>query len=280
MNADQAWLSLIQKIVRHGLHTRPRGLACREIVGHQTVVDMNYPVTTLRPKLGYRFLSAEAWWILSGKNDVDSIAPYSRHISNFSDDGERFFGAYGPKIIDQISYAVSSICHDEWSRQSVINIWRPSPPKSKDIPCTLSVQFILRPHNEGGVISRRLHCIDTMRSSDAWLGWPYDVFNFSMLSAYVALQLRQRLGIKVKLGNLHLTAGSQHLYEDPKADGNESIPYSMVDVIQTISAPTYGGVPYDPINLDYFNSPAALVDHLGLCKDHRGSLPFLKEFQK
>jgi thymidylate synthase len=51
-----------------------------------------------------------------------------------------------------------------------------------------------------------------MRSSDAWLGWPYDIFSFSMISAFLALRLRMR-GLKVDLGNVYLTAGSQHLYE-------------------------------------------------------------------
>lgn len=281
MTADQAWLALIQRIVRDGKHTKPRGLTCKEIIGHQTVVDMNYPVTTLRPKLGYRFLAAEAWWILSGKNDVASIAPYSRHIANFSDDGERFFGAYGPKIMEQISYAIESIVQDVWCRQSVVDIWRPNPPKSKDIPCTLSAQFLLRPHVDGmGIESLRLHCIDTMRSSDAWLGWPYDCMNFSMLSAYVALSLRYKIGRRVELGELHLTAGSQHLYVNPKEDGNTSIPYDFADVLDVLSGTTPGATPYNPINLDNFNSPKALIDHLSLCKDYKGSLPFLKEFQK
>lgn len=47
-----------------------------------------------------------------------------------------------------------------------------------------------------------------MRSSDAWLGWVYDVHNFSCISAFIALHLKG-----VELGALFLTAGSQHLYE-------------------------------------------------------------------
>lgn len=281
MTADHAWLALIKKVVRDGKHTKPRGLTCKEIIGHQTVVDMNYPVVTTRPKLGYRFLAAEAWWILRGKNDVASIAPYSRHIANFSDDGETFFGAYGPKIIDQLPYVINSIIDDMWCRQAVLDIWRPCPPKSKDIPCTLSAQFLLRPQVDGlGIESLKLHCIDTMRSSDAWLGWPYDVFNFSMLSACVALALRLRLGKRIDLGTLTLTAGSQHLYVHPKVDGNNSIPYSMADVLDVLSESTALGIPYAPIDLDDFSSPLNLLDHLDLCKDFKGQLPFLKEFQK
>jgi thymidylate synthase len=56
-----------------------------------------------------------------------------------------------------------------------------------------------------------------MRSSDAWLGWPYDVFNFSMVAWALCLQLHEMgvkdvLGGTIKPGTLFLTAGSQHLY--------------------------------------------------------------------
>ena len=51
-----------------------------------------------------------------------------------------------------------------------------------------------------------------MRSSDAWLGWVYDTFNFSMISAWVAIALRGHYP-NLELGNLYLDATSQHLYK-------------------------------------------------------------------
>ena len=47
-----------------------------------------------------------------------------------------------------------------------------------------------------------------MRSSDAWMGWPYDIYNFSCITAFIALHLN------VDIGRLYLTAGSQHLYDE------------------------------------------------------------------
>jgi thymidylate synthase len=152
-------------------------------------------------KLGYRFQAAEAWWILSGDDRVESIAPYSKTITQFSDDGKVFFGAYGPKVVNQLSYVVAKLDQDPQSRQAVINIWREDPPATRDYPCTLSLQLLMR--------AGEIHCIASMRSSDAWLGWPYDVFNFSCISLAVALSLDSR----PKLGRLFLTVGSQHIYE-------------------------------------------------------------------
>ena len=203
--ADDVWLGLLDKINRYGEQFAPRGQGTLEILGQQTMVDMRWPIVTIpERKMGYKFMAAEAAWILSGDNRVSTISPFSRNISNFSDDGETFFGAYGPKIMDQLAHVVKTLELDPDSRQAVINIWRENPPPSKDIPCSISVQFLIR--------NNKLHCQYTMRSSDAWLGWVYDVFNFSMLSGVVLLGLGHKFP-QLELGFLTLTAGSQHLYD-------------------------------------------------------------------
>jgi thymidylate synthase len=125
----------------------------------------------------------------------------------FSDDSIVMRGAYGPKIIDQLGYVVDAIEHDKDSRQAVINIWRERPGPSKDIPCTTSLQFIVR--------KGRLNCIATMRSNDVVKGFTYDVFTFSMISLYVSHLLRAR-GIYVNLGDLYVNVGSLHLYDSDR----------------------------------------------------------------
>lgn len=241
--ANQAWVSLASDIVKYGNKTAPRGLPCLEMMGYQSKVNMAYPILTLPfRKIGYRFMAAEAAWILSGSNKVDDIAPFSKDIPKFSDDGVRFFGSYGPKIVDQLAGVARALVEDPSSRQAVINIWRENPPKTKDAPCTISVQWLIR----DGV----LYCFDTMRSSDAYLGWPYDIFNFTMLSGYLALYLR-RLGLNVRLGNITLTAGSQHLYES----NLEKVKIILAD---DMFPETYR--PFDP--MDWFSEPDDLVDWL------------------
>lgn len=191
---------LLYTIMQNGLPVSPRKIDCHEILGHQTTIDMERPFVTIPArKIGNKFRFAEAAWILSGDNRVSTISPYSKKIGDYSDDGTYFTGAYGPPIRDQLPYVLHCLRSDNESRQAVITIWRQRPMVSKDIPCTVSLQFCIR--------FGRLHCIATMRSSDAWLGWVYDVFNFSCISAFIALHLH------TKLGYLYLTAGSQHLYD-------------------------------------------------------------------
>lgn len=197
--ATDAWIANLRSVMQGSL-VRPRGKATRELLGFSSSFPMDYPiVTTPERNLGYRFMAAEAAWILSGDNRVRTIAPYSKAISQFSDDGIEFFGAYGPRVLDQLEYVIETLRQDPDSRQAVMSIWRNNPPKTKDVPCTVAIQWLIR--------DGKLHCFDTMRSSDLWLGWPYDVVNFTMISAYIAITL------KIPLGNLTLTAGSQHVYE-------------------------------------------------------------------
>lgn len=204
--ATLAWLDRLQDVYSRGHHAAPRGMAIKELLCCTSIVDMNYPIVDVPGRdLGFKFMAAEAAWILSGDNRVSTIKPYARHIENFSDDGQFFYGAYGPRVIDQLPYVARVLAEDPDTRQAVLTIWRPSPPKTKDVPCTVSVQWFIR---EG-----TLHCLDTMRSSDLWLGWPYDIFNFSMLSHYLRLILKARYGVVVEVGSLFLTAGSQHIYE-------------------------------------------------------------------
>tara|TARA_B100001027_G_C16241185_1_gene319513 strand:- start:60 stop:839 length:780 start_codon:yes stop_codon:yes gene_type:complete len=205
-SVNEVWLTMCKDIINHGVDIFPRGIPAKELRAYQTVVDMSRPILSIKAReLGYKFMAAEAYWILQGDNRVESIAPYSKMISEFSDDGVTFFGAYGPKVIDQLAYVAACLKKDADSRQACINIWREKPGQTKDVPCTMSLQFIVR--------ENVLHCIDTMRSSDVWLGWPYDVFNMSMITRYVALYLNEMGGMLYDVGNLYLTAGSQHIYQ-------------------------------------------------------------------
>jgi len=188
---------------------KPRDLKISEKINHTWKVGMDDPIITLpERKLSYPFMFGEATWMLQGKNDVESVSKYVGGITRFSDDGETFFGAYGPKIITQWGYVVKTLITDQDSRQAVISIWRENPRSSKDIPCTLTLQFFLREASD----ELWLHTIANMRSNDAWLGVPYDTFNFSAISFFIALHLN-KLGVNCKLGELTIQAGSRHIYE-------------------------------------------------------------------
>lgn len=213
-SADYDYIQALKTIIEFGDNVSARGMETLELLGFQTQINMEHCVVALPNRLlGYKFMAAEAAWILSGDNRVATIEPYTKKIVDFSDDGVRYFGSYGPKVIDQLSYVVETLSKDLGSRQALINIWREQPRPTKDVPCTVSLQFLVR--------NGQLNCVDTMRSSDIWLGWPYDIFNMSMISLGIILMLKKIHGIDLKLGTLILNAGSQHLYKYNATDAEK-----------------------------------------------------------
>lgn len=263
--ATGAWLAAMNFVLQRGMVVSPRGIKTKEILGYTSSIDMAYPIV-ISParKIGYKFMAAEAAWMLSGANDVESIAPYSKNISKFSDDGKTFFGAYGPKICDQIDYIIETLIEDPDSRQAVLTIWRENPPYTKDVPCTIALQFMIRTVGP----AQELFVCATMRSSDAWLGLPYDMFNFSMIGIYVAMELRNQSEKFLNLapGRLYINAFSEHLYYQ-----NWTAAQQIVQGFQRLPE-----IPNGPNAWVWANGvcddPAQLVDKLWKLADDKGAL--------
>lgn len=233
---NEVWKNKLGECLAHpDFVVKPRGMEVRERVGGQYKVPMPAYIDLVDRNVNLAFMFAEAAWIVSGSNRLEDVEPYMFVYKNFSDDGIFLRGAYGPKVIDQLAYVADCLIDDRDSRQSVLNIWRERPGPSKDIPCTLSMQFLIR--------NNTLYSVVTMRSHDIVLGFTYDVFTFSMVAKAVQLLLKER-GLDVDLGILTVTAGSLHLYErhyDKAADWLNSEPTDpyikdMVEEIDDVSS--------------------------------------------
>lgn len=234
---------------------KPRGLKITEKLNDSWIIDMDDPIITLpERKLSYSFMFGEAAWMLEGRNDVESVSKYVDGVKRFSDDGVTFFGAYGPKIITQTSYVVDTLIKDNDSRQAVLNIWRENPRSSKDIPCTLSLQFFLREASD----DLWLHTVATMRSNDAWLGTPYDTFNFSAISFYIACCLNFR-ELKCKVGSLNIQAGSRHIYETD---------FKKLDNLFTSHYDDKPEISFNKLIDKYKNSPKKFIENLREAADY------------
>ena len=203
-STDDIWIRACQALAARAdsQDTAPRGRKAKEVLGRTLTFNMEYPVITFKARaIGYKFMFAEAAWILSGDNTVAGIEPWHQSYYQWSDDGVRFFGAPGPRVVDQLQYVAAALRHDRESRRAVMTLWRDNPPlASVDVPCATALQFLVR--------DNKLHCVAFMRSSDAWLGLPYDIFNFTM----IALTVARELDMALRIGMLHLHLGSSHMY--------------------------------------------------------------------
>jgi thymidylate synthase len=197
----EGWMQLLEHLLNCE-YVSPRGLTNREdncVAFRVTDSSRNVMVHPVR-KLNYRFMVAEWTWYMRGWNDLRELTRFNPNMAAFSDDGLTLAGAYGPRLAPQWPYVLAMLLKDRDSRQSVAAIFSPCPAPSKDIPCTLSLQFLIR--------ENKLNLIVTMRSSDVWLGLPYDMFSFSQMQNALAGEL------KTERGWIQFNLGSSHLYKE------------------------------------------------------------------
>lgn len=201
INAYDAWLMILDNVMEFGHECSPRGMKIKELVGTQITLDCGKENLIYHPhrELNYRFAVAEWLWIQAGRKDVAFPALFNKQIAKFSDDGITFAGAYGPRLQDQWSWLLETLRSDRDTRQAVVTIWDRRPARSKDIPCTLGLQVLLR--------ENKLHGVFTMRSQDLYLGYCYDIYNFGQILNGLAGAMG------VETGSLTLNTGSSHIYE-------------------------------------------------------------------
>lgn len=206
----QAWEYWYKKLSSQERTDSSRdGEVCGEIINAVTVITdptQNILKSNIR-NLPMRYAVGELLWYLSSSNKLDAIKRYSKAWENLSDDGETVNSAYGYRISQKFGFNQWDYCYDKLrkdpnSRQAVIHIKDADNTPTKDTPCTVCLQFLLRDNKLGLTVY--------MRSNDIWLGFPYDVFSFTCLQIMMA----NELGVDV--GEYTHIAGSLHLYSRNK----------------------------------------------------------------
>lgn len=151
---------------------------------------------------------AEFCWYMSGSANLDFIRFYLHDYPPAKATGS-IEEAYGPRFIgtgefgrsvNQIERVIERLKEKPDTRRAVIILLEPSDlePEKQEAPCTAALQFIYR--------RGHLHLVAMMRSNDAYLGFPHDVFCFTMMQELIARSLGARVG------EYHHFATSLHLY--------------------------------------------------------------------
>lgn len=193
-------------------------------------------------KTSMRYACGEALWYLAGTDNGQWMQFFSSMyrrfvVYDFTDPYGRAEGAYGPRINDALADLIRTLHRNSESRQAVIPIYaRPDLSRTEnsdhpDIPCTLSLQFLLR--------DDRLHMIVTMRSNDVWLGLPYDYFCFTLIQQLLAREM------SVGTGYVQWNAGSLHLYARNVEAARQLKPWVNVE---TFHIPSHNGSTF-PVTL-------------------------------
>lgn len=150
---------------------------------------------------------AELAWYLSGSDSAAAIQPWIHKYSDEAEPDGRVHGAYGPRLFGadvnaQFDRVVEMLRRAPGTRRAVIAIFDRHDnygDRKKDVPCTCTLQFLCR--------NNCLHMVTSMRSNDAVLGLPHDVFTFTMLQEVAARELDLELGVYIH------QAASFHVYD-------------------------------------------------------------------
>ncbi len=212
--AMQQYLDLVQHIIDHGQPKNDRtGTGTLSVFGYQMRFDlsqhMGFPLLTTK-KLHLRSIIHELLWFLRGETNVKYLQDHDVTIWNeWADDDGQLGPVYGSQWrnwptgdgghVDQISQVVEQIQTNPDSRRLIVSSWNVADvPKMALAPCHMMFQFYVN----GG----RLSCQLYQRSADVFLGVPFNIASYALLTLMVA----QVTGLKP--GHFVHTFGDTHLY--------------------------------------------------------------------
>ena len=208
------YLDLIERILSRGTVKQDRtGTGTLSIFGHQMRFDLGegFPLTTTK-KLHLKSIVYELLWFLSGDTNIKYLNDHGVTIWNEWADGAGELGPvygkqwrswHGPDgdVIDQIADVLASIRRDPNSRRLIVTAWNPADLDRMALPpCHCMFQFYVA----GG----RLSCQLYQRSADVFLGVPFNIASYALLT----LMLAQVTGLAA--GEFVHTLGDAHLYLD------------------------------------------------------------------
>jgi thymidylate synthase len=213
----QVYLDLLRRVLDEGAEKDDRtGTGTRSVFGHQMRFDLNagFPLVTTK-KIHTRSVFAELLWFLRGDTNVKWLQDRGVTIwDEWADEDGDLGPVYGYQWrswpapdgghIDQIARIVEQIRTDPDSRRHIVSAWNVADiPQMALAPCHALFQFYVSPGNSG---ERRLSCQLYQRSADVFLGVPFNIASYALLTHMVA----QVTGLGV--GDFVHTLGDAHLY--------------------------------------------------------------------
>ena len=208
------YLDLLQHILDHGTDKSDRtGTGTRSVFGYQMRFNLEegFPLLTTK-KLHLKSIIYELLWFLKGDTNVKYLQDNGVRIWNEWADPDGSLGhiygyqwrswpGYDGEFIDQISQAVEDIKHNPDSRRIIVSAWNVADLKRMNLPpCHAFFQFY--------VADGRLSCQLYQRSADCFLGVPFNIASYALLTMMMA----QVCGLRP--GDFVHTLGDAHIYRN------------------------------------------------------------------
>ncbi len=213
----RAYLDLLQKIVDEGVEKTDRtGTGTLSVFGHQMRFDLSegFPLVTTK-KVHTRSVFGELLWFLRGDTNVRWLQERGITIwDDWADETGDLGPVYGHqwrswptpdgRHIDQIARLVEGIRTNPDSRRHIVSAWNVADVDDMALPpCHTLFQFYVAPQANG---PGRLSCQLYQRSADTFLGVPFNIASYALLTHMVA-QVTD-----LAVGDFVLSIGDAHLY--------------------------------------------------------------------
>lgn len=219
----QEYLSMMRHVRDRGARKEDRtGTGTLSVFGHQMRFDLSqgFPVITTK-KLHLKSIIHELLWFLSGDSNVRYLQENGVSIWNAwaNADGElgpvygvqwREWRAASGETVDQIVDVVQRLRNDPNSRRILVSAWNVAElPRMALPPCHCMFQFY--------VADGKLSCQLYQRSADIFLGVPFNIASYALLTHMLAQQ------VDLKVGDFVWTGGDCHLYLNHLEQADEQI---------------------------------------------------------
>jgi thymidylate synthase len=278
-NAMRQYHELLRSILERGVRHEDRtGVGTLSHFGYQTRFDLRagFPIVTTK-RVPFRWIAEELFWFLSGDTDeanlrakgVDIWAEWAdaEHTQRFGraagDLGPvygylwRSFGGDYPARngVDQIARLVSEIERNPNSRRLIVTGWDPRVADQVDLPpCHTLFQFKV----ENG---ETLHCQLYQRSADAFLGVPFNISSYALLTHMIAHVCDLRVGEFIyTLGDYHIYLN--HLAQVEELLTREPLPLPRLEIRDTVGnlrgLDRLLAMRYEDLNLSGYQSHAKI----------------------
>ncbi len=210
----QQYLELMQDILTNGNQKQDRtGTGTLSVFGRQLRFDLTagFPLLTTK-KLHFKSIAYELLWFLRGDTNVEYLNANGVRIWNeWADQNGELGPVYGKQWrswptqdgqhIDQISKVIDQLKNNPDSRRILVSAWNVSDLDKMQLePCHLLFQFY--------VANNKLSCQLYQRSCDLFLGVPYNIASYALLTNMIAQQC------DLQVGEFVWTGGDVHLYNN------------------------------------------------------------------
>lgn len=221
---DNQYERLLQEVLTTGEHRRDRtGVGTISAFGRQLRYNLGiaFPLITTK-KVHFKSIVGELLWFLSGSTNVNDLR--DKYGVTIWDEWAKEDGDLGPTYghqwrnwggaVDQIKTVVEGLRKNPCGRRHIVSAWNPLDiPYTALPPCHVLFQFYVSHPDK----IPKLSCQVYQRSADLFLGVPFNIASYALLTHIVANHLGYGLG------ELIWTGGDCHIYQNHKAQVKEQI---------------------------------------------------------